>query len=82
MGRVYKSIKIKTNKDTHEVPIYNLPMAVVEYLEDFYEHGWTPENDEKWEQVFDIIRTFIVPNEEIKEITGETFFTDIIYKGD
>ena len=82
MGKSYDFIRVKTNKNTYEIQIYQLPVLVIEYLADFYEHGWTPENDEKWEQVFDIIRTFIVPNEEIKEITGETFFTDIIYKGD
>ena len=81
MGRIYKSIKVETNKGTHEVPIYNLPMAVVEYLQDFYEHGWTPENDEQWGKVYDIIQ-LIFPAEKIKEITGETFFTDIIYRSE
>ena len=81
MGRIYKSIKVKTNKDIHEVPLYNLPMAVVEYLGDFYEHGWTPENDEQCGKVYDIIQ-LIFPDEKIKEITGETFFTDIIYRSE
>ncbi len=75
----YDTINIKTDKRNVTVKIEELPDFVVEYLIEFYKNGWSIEFDELWDKTLIYLES-LVPNETIMRITGDTYFTDIIYE--
>ena len=77
----YDTINIKTDKRDLTIKIEELPDFVVEYLIEFYKTGWTIEIDELWCRVILYLES-LVPDETIMRITGDTYFTDIIYENE
>ena len=77
----YETINIKTNKQNITIPIEELPDFVTEYLIEFYKTGWTIDIDEQWDKTMLYLES-LVPNETIERITGDTYFTDIIYENE
>ena len=75
----YDTINIKTDKRNVTVKIEELPDFVVEYLIEFYKNGWSIEFDELWDKTLIYLES-LVPNETVMRITGDTYFTDIIYE--
>lgn len=78
MKHEYNKIILKTKDGTVNLLPNNLPDFVNEYLDIFYEKGWTIENDELWCKV--AVYFDKMAKDEVVKIMGEADWgVDIIY---